>query len=116
MLTKEEIKNLRIGDYVFIFNHGRIISELNKTEIHFEESASSLEWIHNDSDDLFLIPPKKKKKFWKWAYKNHESELVKESSFFYDDKLNRNDTGGGDFLKKTPWKQKLENVFIEVEV
>lgn len=79
MLTKEEIRNLRIGDEIYLDGILNTISELYKHHLAIEDGRVFNNLTHEE-EGLSLNPPKKMVKMWKWAVKT--SEGVVETSYF----------------------------------
>ena len=108
MLTNEEIKNLKIGDEIYIFGKKDTIISLDLFNVVTTNASCMI-----TTNKLSLSPPKKKKKYWLWAYKRHTCtgySLAITINYYDKDFINLDGTS-----IQTAWKQKLEYTMIEIE-
>lgn len=110
MLTKEEIRNLRIGDEIYDQERLYKIIELTESEIRVCDGIVD---YYSDLDDskLSLNPPKKMKKYWLWAYKGSKGNSLTCTDFYYSE----DDVKEYSILNDAYFKQKLDYTMIEIE-
>jgi len=109
MLTKEEIKNLRIGDEIYIFGKKDTIISLDLFDVVTTNASCMI-----TTNKLSLNPPKTKKKYWLWAVKWSESDDITNTSIYYDNDM-ISETGEYN-LNQYSFCLKIKNTMIEIEV
>jgi len=111
MLTKEEIKNLRIGDEIYVAGKKEYVTSLDLRGV--ETSTSYRDYDDEEGLKISLNPPKIKKKYWLWAVMWYDySDLVITSSY-YDDKGYT--VQGSPYIKDIYFAKKLDYTMIEIE-
>ena len=114
MLTNEEIKNLRIGDAIYVEDQVYKVTNLSMHNITTNYTISFSHCFLLDPDNFIsLNPPKTKKKYWLWAFRDDKTDHLECTYDYYDDDF-RNTSG--DLIKVNYYfKQKLEYSMIEIE-
>lgn len=110
MLTKEEIKNLRIGDEIYFKNNKHEVNSLDVSHIGITNVAFSK--ISTDPE-LSMKPIKKMKKFWLWAIQVSKESELKPTPLYYDDDFLS--IQGIFSIKNVYFKQKLDYSMVEIE-
>lgn len=116
MLTKEEIKNLRMGDEIWVDGKIEEVTGLGldylwtcKTNHHLHNS------LMNEDCKYSLNPPKKMKKFWIWSLQDVKGGSIYTTDYYFDENFRGVDGcsySSFDFY----FKQKLDYTMIEIEV
>jgi len=88
MLTNEEIKNLRIGDAIYVEDQVYKVTNLSMHNITTNYTISFSHCFLLDPDNFIsLNPPKTKKKYWLWAVQERYDSEIYRTMYYYDANL-----------------------------
>ena len=114
MLTEEEIRNLRIGDEIYIEGELQTVELLSIDNIGVVNSHVLYGhcFLQDPDNFVYLKPPVKKKKYWLYVVKIYESCPLKINPRYFD--VNGISTDGMVDVNYFHFAQKLDYTMIEV--